>query len=286
MGVVPAVSEWFWDGPDGERIFSRLWSARVPRGQIILIHGLGEHSGRYTNLAAYMTGLGWNVLAFDLPGHGKSGTRPGYLSSWEVLLETIETFVLHSRLPDLPMYLYGHSLGGGLALQVAIRKHRHVQGVVASSPPMKIVQQVPAWKPLLAKLVGSFVPGLMFDNGIEAELLSRDRQIVNAYLADPLANSRVSSALGLGILDIGPWLLKHAQELETPTLVMHGGADGVADISGSREFCELAGQACQLVEFPGFYHELHNDIGWPQVLATAASWLDQQSANQPLGKDE
>jgi len=165
-------------------------------------------------------------------------------------------------------------MGGSLALQVAIRKAHQMRGVIASSPPVRIVQAVPKWKISLAKLIGPAIPALRFNSGIDAELLSRDQKVVDDYLEDPLVNSGVSPALGLGLLEIGPWPLKRASELELPALIMHGDADRIADISGSREFCESAGQSCRMIEFPGYYHELHHDLGERQVLATAAAWLD------------
>lgn len=275
--MVAAVKydEWYWDDPAVQRIFARSWGIRSPRGQIILIHGLGEHSGRYANLAAYMNGMGWNVAAMDLPGHGKTAGRPGYVRNWHSLVSALENFIRHRRIAGLPLYLYGHSLGGALALQIAIRKSRQVSGVIASAPPIRIVQEVSGWKPVAAKLIGPIIPWLRFSSGIDAEFLSRDKQVVKDYLNDPLVSSRVSSALGLGVLEIGPRLLECAGELDIPALIMHGDADQVADISGSREFCKGAGESCQLLEFPGFYHELHNDIGGRQALAAAAAWLDE-----------
>src|SRR6056300_1684272 len=267
-------NEWYWENSEGQRIFSQSWEAANPQGQIIIVHGLGEHSGRYLDVADYLTKLEWNVSAMDLPGHGQTEGPKGYVRSWASLLSTLERFLSHRHVADLPLYLYGHSMGGSLALQVAMRRAHQVRGVIASSPPIRIVQEVPKWKVSLAKMLGPAIPALRFNSGIEAELLSRDQTAVDNYLEDPLVNSRVSPALGLGLLEIGPWLLKQASELTVPTLILHGDADRIADISGSREFCESVGQSCRLIEFPGYYHELHHDPGGRQVLATAAAWLD------------
>lgn len=267
-------NEWYWKGPNGLKIFSRSWEAAKPQGQIVLIHGLGEHSGRYLDVADYFTKLGWSVSAMDLPGHGKTEGPKGYVRAWDDLVCALESFISHRQISNKPLYLYGHSMGSALALQVVLRKAVSVHGVIASSPPIRIVQKVPKWKISLARLLGPLIPGLRFDSGIDAENLSRDKKVVDAYLADTLVNSRVSPALGLGLLEIGPWLLHRADELAVPTLIMHGDVDRVADISGSRDFCGASGEMCRLIEFPGFYHELHHDLGGRQALATAAAWLD------------
>lgn len=270
--------DWVWSDSEGARIFSRCWATDNPRGEVIFVHGLGEHSGRYGGPASYLARLGWSVSALDLPGHGKTSGPSGFIRSWDCLVATLEQFILRRHLTDKPTFLYGHSMGAALALQVALENAPKVQGVIASSPPVRIVQDVPGWKVALAKAFGPLVPALRFRSGIAAEFLSRDAKVVAEYLADPLVNSKVSPALGLGLVEIGPWLLGRAERLNCPVMLMHGDADGVASIEGSRDFCRRAGELCNLVEFPGFFHELHHDLGSAQVMATAAAWLDEQAS--------
>jgi alpha-beta hydrolase superfamily lysophospholipase len=265
-----------WKAGDGRNYAVRSWKPLAPEGQIILLHGLGEHSGRYERLAAYFNQFGWQIDALDLPGHGKSPGLRGSIPAWSNLLELIEAFIAAHRVPSLPLFIYGHSWGAGLALQITIRGKVKFQGVVASSPPLKLFLDMPAWQQKVARLLEPLTPWLQVGNGISEDDLSHDQSVIENYLADPLVHDRVSLRLGVGLISLGDWLRQHASRLKTPLLLMHGNDDRVTDIEGSREFCQLAGNSCYFVEWPGLRHELHNEMEWRQVAAAIASWLDDQ----------
>jgi len=268
--------EFEWQTEDGLRLYAQGWQPETePKGVVCLVHGLGEHSGRYAHLAAFLNQAGYALLAFDLRGHGKSEGQRGHTPSYEVLLNDISHFLEEAakRYSDRPRFLYGHSLGGNLVIEYALRHRPQLAGVIATGTSFRLAFEPPAWKLTLAKIMRSLWPTLSLSNELDRQGLSRDPEVVRAYNEDPMVHDRVSTRLGMDMLEAGLWALEHAPEFPLPLLLMHGSADRLCSAQASREFAAQAGQRCTLKIWDGFYHEIHNEPEQGQVFEYLLKWL-------------
>jgi acylglycerol lipase len=181
------------------------------------------------------------------------------------------------RSPDHPAFLYGHSLGGNLVLNYALRHRSQLAGVIATGPMLRTAFEPPSWKVALGKIMYSIWPGLSMSNELDRRWISRDPEVVRAYNSDPLVHDRLTSRLGMDMLRTGLWALAHAEELPLPLLLMHGGADRIVSLDASREFADKAGNRCTLKIWDGLYHEIHNEPEKEQVFAYLLEWLNIKS---------
>jgi acylglycerol lipase len=275
--------EFGWQTKDGLRLYAQGWQPETePRAVVCLVHGLGEHSGRYPHLAAFLSQAGYALLAFDLRGHGKSEGQRGYAPSYEALLDDIAHLLEEAteRYPDRPRFLYGHSLGGTLVITYALRRRPQLAGVIATGPFLRAAFEPPAWKLSLARIMYSLWPTLSLSNELDRQALSRDPQVVRAYNEDPLVHDRLTPRLTMDMFQSGLWSLEHAGEFPLPLLLMHGGADRVCSPQASREFAAQAGERCTLKIWDGFYHEIHNEPEQGQVFGYLLEWLNSQTSDQ------
>lgn len=248
----------------------------------MIVHGLGEHSGRYTHVADRLVGTGWSVVAFDQQGHGRTAGRRGH-AAYESLLDDIELArkTACEDSPEKPCYLYGHSLGGNLVLNSAFRRTGALDGLIVTSPLLRPALRIPYWQRKLARLLKQFWPGLLLKSRIDPLWLSHVPEAVAAYHADPLIHGRVSCQLGVEMLDAGEYALEHAAMLELPILLMHGDADPLTSVEATREFARRTTAPCTLRIWEGMAHELHWERVREQVLTEIVEWLDSQAARPP-----
>ena len=268
-----------WRARDGAELFVRSWLPEAtPRAAIALVHGLGEHSGRYQHVAAHFNQAGYIVQSFDLRGHGKTPGPRGHVRSIELILQDIDLLLekIAQAYPSLPCFLYGHSLGGNLVLFYALSYKRDLSGVIATSPGLITALQDQKIKIFFARILGVLMPGVILSTGLDANLISRDPQIVQDYIADPLVHDRSSLGFAKGMLDMNNWVMAHAQEFEYPLLLTHGANDQIAYPRGSQEFAALVPENVTLKLWDGLAHELHNEPEKEQVLQYILGWMDQQ----------
>ncbi len=267
-----------WEAKDGLPLFAQTWMPDGPSKAVIcLLHGLGDHSQRFgTHFARCFTNAGYAILTFDMRGHGKSGGARGHISSIDSYMEDIDILLDHAanQFPGLPAFLYGHSLGGILALHYVLQKSPSLNGVVATDPGLKTALEEQRGKIALVKALGSILPTLTLPSGLIVKDLARDPQVVSDYQNDPLVHGVATLGFGKCSLAAIRWIFENAAEFPLPLLLMHGSGDRVAYLKGSQEFARLAGSGCTLKVWEGYYHEIHNDIGKEQVLDYTISWLD------------
>jgi alpha-beta hydrolase superfamily lysophospholipase len=269
-------SEWTWKSSDGLALYARSWVPEgKPRAAIALVHGLGEHVGRYAHVAAALTGQGYALLGFDLRGHGKSGGPRGHTTSYDALMDDIAAFLVQvdGRLPGLPRFLYGHSLGGNLVLNYALRRKPDLRGVIATGPWLKLAFDPPAIQVTLGKLMNGILPAFTQANGLDRKALSHDPAVVAAYENDPLVHDRITARLFVETYRSGLWALEHAAEFPLPLLLMHGAADRLDSAEASREFAEKAGEKVTLKIWDGMFHEIHNEPAKAEVFKVILDWL-------------
>jgi alpha-beta hydrolase superfamily lysophospholipase len=262
---------------DDLNLFACHWSVDHPQGVICLVHGIGEHSARYAHVAAYLNQAGYNMVGYDLRGHGRSGGQRGHIPAFESFMDDIELMLSHTRQmwAEQPLFLYGHSLGGSQVINYLLRRKPSLAGAVATGPALRIAFEPPAAKVALGRFMNNLLPKFSQATGLEAEAISRDASVVQAYVNDPLVHDRISARFFVDTLDAGYWALAHASELSTPLLLMHGSDDRLTSAKASQEFAARAGSFCNLKIWDGLYHEIHNEPEQGQVFDYLRIWLDK-----------
>lgn len=261
---------------DGLQLFYQKWSADKEKGLLCLIHGLGEYSGSYSNMAQYLTDKGYSLAALDLRGHGRSRGKRGHAGSYGLLMSDIDMFISHAagNSPELPRFLYGHSMGGNLVLNYCLRYSTSLAGVIASGPWLKLVKDPPGLKVVLSRIMDVVYPSLTMNNGLKSEALYHKEERTEDYFKDPLFHSMISARLYRIISESGLWALDHAGELKLPALVMHGGADKITSPQASMDFVKKAPQA-GLKIWDDFLHVLQNEPRHDEVFQYVVDWMDK-----------
>ncbi|HSN75087.1 MAG TPA: lysophospholipase [Anaerolineae bacterium] len=264
-----------WTSTDGLPLVGRCWEPEVePRAVVCLVHGLGEHCGRYAHVAATLTDAGYAVLACDQRGHGRSGGKRGFIPSYDALMDDIGLLLTQAkeRFPGKPRFLYGHSLGGNEVINYALRRKPDLAGVISTSPGLRTAFKPPAVQLTVGRLMNRLWPAFTMPNGLELAALSRDPAVIAAYQADPLVHDRLSARLGIELLESGEWAIAHAAEFPVPLLLMHGTADRLTSYQASQEFASQAPN-CTLKLWDGLYHETHNEPEKEEVIGFVTDWL-------------
>lgn len=273
-----SITEFSWKTAENITIFSREWKPESnTRAVIIIVHGLGEHSLRYEYTAKHFNNHGFAVIAFDLQGHGKSGGNRGYASFQQSYIEIDRAIKeAKTRYPGMPVFLYGHSLGASLVLIYAAQRKPMINGLIASAPCIRTASPITPFKLAVGKSSSYLFPTLALGNGLDRSGLSRDTSIVHAYINDPLVHDRVTSKLGMDLVDSGFFLLQHAHEFTMPCLLMQGTADRIVDPDATFEFASKAPSTTTFKKWDGLYHELHNEPEKDDVLKYVEDWIDKR----------
>lgn len=258
----------------------RVWCAERPRALIAIVHGLGEHSGRYGALAQEFVKGRFTCVSLDLPGHGETSGPRGDIPSWEKLREQIvpAMFTAARGLPDqpleLPVVLLGHSMGGVIALDHALAHPKGLSALVLSAPALRTAMP-PWWKLAMANVARVATPSGGFPNGLDPEGLSRDPEVVKAYRDDPLVHDRISPRTYFAFQEAAQRCRLNIRNLQVPTLMFTGMADRLVDPKGA---LEAAGAAphdmMRFVTWSDAYHESMNDTGREKVIQDVLAWLD------------
>ena len=269
------MTEGSLNSPDGTRLAYRAWPATDPRITFAVVHGLGEHSGRYERFARGMAPFGMATYAVDLRGHGKSEGARGHVDSWSQWVDDTAAFVAfvesQSKGEVVPV---GHSFGG-VAMLSTVRsgKLARAKRFVVSSPALRLKVKVPAWKSSLAGIASTLSPRMAMNNEVDAATVSRIPELVEAYRTDPLVHSRISSRLYAEWANAAKNNLDRAGDIKIPFLILAGTADPLIDPAGSEELHRRAPAMSTLHMLDGRYHEPFNDLGSDEVFATIAEWL-------------
>jgi len=264
---------------DGLQLFGQSWQPEdQTRAVVCLIHGIGEHSGRYAHLADSLNQAGYALISFDLRGHGKSEGLRGHTPSYEALMQDI-SFLLESankKFPQLPLFLYGHSLGGNLVLNHVLRRQPYLKGVIATAPWLHLAFEPPAFKIALGKMTNCIWPSFSQKSGLDTRALSHDLESVHTYENDPIVHDRISARMFISAYQAGQWALEHASEFSLPLLLMQGGADKIISVEAGREFSGKIKENCTLKIWDGLYHEIHNEPEKEEVFKFLIGWLDKE----------
>ena len=261
---------------DGQQLFLRDWSGRATHSAVLIVHGLGEHSGRYDSLAKWFATHGYAVRSYDQRGHGRTPGQRGALRHSDDLLKDLtavyENYAAQSGRHPL---LLGHSMGGLVALRAVLDGRVEPSGLVLSSPALRSFE--PLWLRRLAAVLARVSPNLPLRNGLPVDALSHDIKVVEEYRTDPLRTRWITPRLADFIFRAGASSIADAWRLRVPSLLLAAGSDRLVDPSGSRDFANGAWATHQLTSrfFDTLFHELFNETetGRHQVLAQLADWL-------------
>jgi acylglycerol lipase len=241
-----------------------------------VIHGHGEHGGRYAGLALAMAEHGIATYAMDVRGHGSSGGPRGHVMDWSQLVEDGSAFIdaVRSDVSEIEVVPLGHSVGGSILLSAVIRGVIKPRRFVVSSPALRVKAAVPGWKLTLGRVASSVVPALALATELDASHISRDPAVVKAYGDDPQVHDKMSARFYTEWQKANREIIDRAAEIKIPFLATHGSDDRIIDPMATDElFRRATVEGRKLIIYPGAYHEPYNDLGREQVYADLATWL-------------
>jgi alpha-beta hydrolase superfamily lysophospholipase len=274
-GTLLHVADWIADGVGDA-------------GAVVIMHGLGEHCGRYVHVARFFNQLGYAVRTYDHRGHGRSGGARGDVPDNDSLLRdaklVLDDFAARHASAARPPLLFGHSMGALFAARFATAKLSPLRGLILSSPPLSIPLKLP--HRIMLGILSAVAPGLGIDNGLKVDYLSHDPGVVEAYRNDPLVHPKISARLLSSMLAAVEHVQAHAGTLSIPVLLVYAGADRIVDARGSEQFASRLPAAMRTVHrYPDFFHENFNEPDAGLVFADVKRWLDQQFSASGVAVD-
>ena len=281
-----------FQGMDGVSLFFQSWSrspskssmesrpglpADQPKASLVIVHGVAEHSDRYTNLVEGLVPRGYALYAYDQRGHGRSPGQRGFIRSWSEYRRDLGAFLETVREQDtqLPVFLYGHSMGALVVLDYVLRHPDGLEGVIVSAAPIDSSKAASPFLVAAARLLSIIWPSFVIKSPLEPAQLSRDPRVVQAYQTDPRVFHTMTARWGTEYLDTQAWVRAHASNLNLPILMVHGDADQICLPEGSRWFFDQMTQPDKTLKvYPGWFHESHNEQGHAQEIDDIASWIE------------
>ncbi len=266
---------------DGEALHRCSWLPdEEPAAVLAVVHGYGEHGGRYRYLVDAVVPLGYAIHVFDLRGHGRSPGVRGHIERFSQYVDDARLFAdtVAAEQPGVPLFLLGHSLGGLIATACAEARPDGLAGLILSSPFLRVRLPVSGAKRAAAKVLSLVAPARDIGNSIPAEELSHEPEVVAAYTSDPLNHHVATARWAAEVLAAQSAALSAAGRLRLPLLVLYAGADTIADPAASRELFAAAASADKTLRcYEGYYHELFNEVGRDAVFADLGAWLEARA---------
>jgi len=250
---------------------------------VLIVHGLGGHGGQFENAALKWVAAGFGVYALDLRGHGQSEGQRGYISRWGEYGQDVALLYQKAAqdYPQIPIILWGHSLGGLIALDFALECPQKLSGLILTAPAVGKTAVSP-FKVVLGALLSWIWPRFSLEFGFDADACSRDLEQVRNYHADPVRHKRGTARLSSEFHKAQARILANLSNLNTPILILHGGGDRITAPEDSAALYEsLEGRDRTLIQYPGAYHQLHLDTNREQVLTDILQWIQHQISPEP-----
>lgn len=277
-----------WTSKDGTTMYGCSWlppSGTNVKAVIGLVHGMGEHMGRYVHVGNWLSDEGFAVIGFDQRGHGRTEGRRGHIPAYDALFEGIDWALAEAAAshPGLPVFLIAHSMGGNVALNYMLRKQPQIAGAIVSGPWLRLAFKPPSIQVALGRIIERIYPAYTNDRPLKAANLTSDPEMIARYVNDPLGHGQITARFFFSMLRAGRWALEHADELRIPTLIMHATEDKVTSSDASKQFVEAAGAACEWIGWDGFQHELFNEQRREEVFAVMRDWLSRRLTELTAG---
>ncbi|MEE8359289.1 MAG: lysophospholipase [Candidatus Omnitrophota bacterium] len=270
---------------DGLSLFEQRWQPDGDiKAAIVIVHGFAEHSNRYIHVAECLTRRGYAVYAFDLPGHGRSEGPRALVSSFNNYLSCLARFLdrVSKRESGRPVFLLGHSMGGTIAVLLAITQDLSVRGLILSGPLLKASEKIAAPVMFFISVAGALFPSLPVLKEINSNKVSSDPGVAKRYNDDPLVyHGKLLAGEAREINRAIGRIQKKMEGISLPLLILHGTGDRLVDIEGSRQLYARAGSSDKTIKlYKGFYHEILNEPGKDKVLSDVITWLDTHTRSE------
>jgi alpha-beta hydrolase superfamily lysophospholipase len=266
---------------DGLKLYDQWWRLQSkPRASVVILHGICEHSGRYNEAAEFLTAQGYAVDTFDLRGHGKSEGIKVYVESFDNYLKDLDVFLdrVRLRLPDMPVFLLGHSMGGGICSMYCITRQPDIRGVILSAPSVKISEDISPFLQKISSVLSKLFPKLPAIK-LETADLSRDPEVLKRRDNDPLVyQGKILARTGAEILQATRLIQAQMERISQPLLILHGTEDRLADVEGSKMLYDGVKERDKTLKlYNGLFHEIMNEPEKEQVLHDIVAWMNDHT---------
>jgi alpha-beta hydrolase superfamily lysophospholipase len=266
-----------FEGVDKTQLSYQLWMPETAsRAILVIIHGICEHSGRYSNLIDGLVGKGFALASFNLRGHGRSSGKRGHINTWSDYRNDVAAFLklLQEMHPDLPRFIYGHSLGSLIVLDFIIHSKNGLSGAILSSAPIEPFGVAKPHLVTIARLMSRIWPTFPVALNLDPQDISRDQSVVDAYRNDPQVFRTVTARWGTESMDTLELVKSNASKIQLPVLFIHGGDDPLHSVEGIRRYMQkIYYPDKKLIVYPDSLHEPHNDLDCHQVAVDIESWM-------------
>lgn len=268
----------FFMSSDGLKIMTEHWLPKDHKALVVLVHGYGEHSGRYRHVVKALTTAGYAVFTLDHRGHGQSEGVRAYFDSFDQPVNDLKDYVdsIRTDHENDTMFILGHSMGALITLAYTLRNPDNVAGIVVSGAPVNADANVSPALVTLGNILTKIIPKQPFVKLVPLDTLSRDPAVVRAFERDPLTykgNMRIR--MGTALNDTAKWVRERLEELKLPMLIVYGEEDKLVNPSGSRLIYEKASATDKTIRsYPNLRHEIMNEPERDTVIADIVAWLD------------
>lgn len=271
-------NEFSWKTRGNKKIYAYRWDVEDAKAVVCLVHGLGEHLHRYDHMVAYYNERGFSVMSFDNIGHGRSEGKRGHLPSFQVYMDNVSELLstAEKAYPLLPKFLYGHSMGGNIVLNYALRNNPSIAGLVSSGAWITLPKSPPALLVAVGNVLKYIVPALQQPSDLDPTTISRDEAEVKKYMDDPLVHGKITINFGAEMLPAAKWLETYQGPNQVPFLMMHGSDDKLTSPEGTALLSKnLTGDVTHK-SWEGLYHEIHNEPEQKEVFDYTINWLEEK----------
>ena len=279
-------SEFHFEGTNGVALYSQNWLPEVPPCAVIaLVHGIGEHSGRYMNVIDHMVSNQYGVYGYDLRGHGNSPGQRGHIDSWVEYRTDLSNFIKMIKVQQLgrPIFLMGHSMGALIALDFILSENERLAGAIICGAPLDPVGVSKPYLVALARILSRIYPRFSIDLGLDHDAISRIPSVVRSYKEDPLVHGKVSARWETESLSTLESVKMQGENINIPFLMMHGEADRINSAEGAKKFFDqIRVHDKEFISYPACYHELHNDLDYEKMLSDLLDWINRHIEAQSL----
>jgi len=260
------------------KFYGKYFQPKNVKAVIVLVHGMGEHSKRYERFVIpFFNQNSIGVITYDQFGHGLTEGIRGHNPGFEAVLDCVDVMIEKALevFGEKPIFLYGHSMGGNVVINYALRRAHKLKGIIATSPFLRLAFSPPGWKILLGKILQKIMPSITMGNEVDVNALSRDKNVVELYKNDPLVHDKVSPNYSIVFMETGEWAIQNAHNIGIPMLLMHGKGDRLTSWKASEEFRDKANKNVELHLFKDAYHELHNELNKNEIVEKMITWTNK-----------